>query len=326
MRRRDFITVIGGAAAWPMAARAQRTSTPVIGFLGATMPAQSLQFTAALHQGLKEAGFIEGQNVAFEYRWAEGQYERLPALAADLVGRRVAVIVPIGGAPPTVAAKAATSTIPIVFNMGADPVRLGLVESLSRPGGNATGVAMLQIEIEVKRLELLCEFVPAAALLATLVNPGNPQSETQVRAIQQSARALGKDVLILTASTQRELEAVFPTIAERRAGALLVGGDSYLGTQFALLHALAMRHRIPASYVSRENVMQGGLMSYGTSFADRYREAGIYAGRILKGEKPGDLPVMQSTKFDFVINLKTAKALGLTVPPTLRALATEVIE
>jgi putative ABC transport system substrate-binding protein len=329
MRRRDFIAALGAAAAAsarPRAARAQQPKMPVIGFLGATEPDPNAQYIAGLRQGLKETGFVEGENVAFEYRWAEGRYDRLPALAAELVSRKVAVIVPIGGAPPTLAAKAATSTIPIVFNMGGDPVRLGVVASLGRPGRNVTGVAMLVVEIQAKRLELLCELVPAAALIAVLVNPNNPQAETELRAVEEAARAIGKQLLLLTASTESELETAIATLVQRRADALLVGADTYFGSQFALLHALTMRHRIPAAYYVREAAERGGLMSYGTNFRDAYRQAGVYVGRVLKGAKPAELPVTQATKFEFVLNLRTAKALGLDIPLKLHAFADEVIE
>jgi putative ABC transport system substrate-binding protein len=329
MRRRDFIAALGAAAAAsarPRAARAQQPRMPVIGFLGATEPDPNAQYIAGLRQGLKETGFVEGENVAFEYRWAEGRYDRLPALAAELVSRKVAVIVPIGGAPHTLAAKAATSTIPIVFNMGGDPVRLGVVASLGRPGRNVTGVAMLVVEIQAKRLELLCELVPAAALIAVLVNPNNPQAETELRAVEEAARAIGKQLLLLTASTESELETAIATLVQRRADALLVGADTYFGSQFALLHALTMRHRIPAAYYVREAAERGGLMSYGTNFRDAYRQAGVYVGRVLKGAKPAELPVTQATKFEFVLNLRTAKALGLDIPLKLHAFADEVIE
>ena len=329
MNRRAFISLIGAAVpslAWPAVARAQQGAMPVIGFLGAPAAAPYARYVDAVHQGLREAGYVEGRNVAFEYRWADGQYDRLPALAADLIARQVAVIVPIGGVPPTVAAKAATSTIPIVFNMAADPVELGLVASLNRPGGNITGVAMLAVKLETKRIELLHEFVPASALLAVLVNPRNPQVELQLQDVQTAARTIGQRILVLNASSEREIEAGFAALAREQAAALLVCADTYFASQPSLFAALTARHAVPAIYPWRSHADAGGLMSYGTSLLDAYRQAGIYAGRVLKGEKPGELPVMQAAKFEFVVNLKAAKALGLDLPATLLAIADEVIE
>jgi putative tryptophan/tyrosine transport system substrate-binding protein len=327
LKRREFIALLGGAAVtWPLGARAQQPAMPVIGFLGAPSPAPYARYVAALHQGLKEAGYVEGQNVAIEYRWAEGQYDRLPALVADLISRHVAVIVPIGGAPSTVAAKAATSTTPIVFSLGADPVELGLVASLNRPGGNITGVAMLGVELEAKRLELLHELVPMSVLIAMLVNPSNAQAKTQSQGVRSAARAIHQQVVILTASTEREIKTAFATLVQRRAGALLVGADTFFTSQPTLLVALTAHHAIPAIYPWRSHVDAGGLMSYGANLADTYRQQGNLVGRVLKGERPADLPIAQSSKFELVINLKTAKTLGIAVPQTLQVAADEVIE
>ena len=325
--RRKFLATLGGAAvAWPRAARAQQPAMPVIGFLGAPSAAPYARYVAAVHQGLKEVGYVEHQNVAMEYRWADSQYDRLPALAADLVSRRVAVIVPIGGAPATLAAKAATSTIPIVFNLGADPIELGLVTNLNRPGGNITGIAMMIVEIETKRLELLHELAPASTSLAILLNPSNPQAQTQERDAQRAARVIGRQVLVLKAGTEHEIEMAFAALVRERAGALLVGGDAFFASQVTLFVVLTARHAIPTIYPWRSHVDAGGLMSYGTSLLDAYRQTGVYTGRVLKGEKPGDLPIAQPTKFELIINLTTAKALGLEIPPTLLARADEVIE
>jgi putative tryptophan/tyrosine transport system substrate-binding protein len=325
VRRRAFISLLGAAAAWPLGARAQQ-AIPVVGFLSAPSPAPYARYVAAVHQGLKEAGFVEGQNVSFEYRWAEGHYDRLPTMAMELVDRHVAVIVPIGGAPATVAAKAATSTIPIIFNMTADPLELGLVASLNRPGGNVTGVAMMGVELEVKRLELFRELVPVSALIAMLLNPSNAQAETQSREVQNAARALGQQILVLSASTEREIETAFATLVQERASGLLVGADTLFTSLPTLFVLLTARHAIPAIYPWRGHVDAGGLMSYGANLLDSYRQAGVYTGRVLKGEKPADLPILQPTKFELVINLKSARTIGLEVPPTLLALADEVIE
>jgi putative tryptophan/tyrosine transport system substrate-binding protein len=325
MRRREFITLVGGATAWPLMAGAQ-PAPPIIGFLGAPSAAPYVKNVAAIHQGLKEAGYIEGTNLTIESRWADGQYDRLPALASELVERRVAVIVTIGGAPSVVAAKNATSTIPIVFHMTADPVQLGLVASLNRPGGNITGIAILGVALEAKRLEILHELVPTAKLIAFLVNPQNPQVEIQINALAAASRTAGQELLLLKASNNLEIDAAFAALADRGAGAVIIGQDTFFTSHPAQLAALAKRYAMPTISPWREHVAAGILISYGASITDGYRQAGVYAGRVLKGEKPANLPVVQPTRFELVINLKTAKTLGLTVPPSLLAQADEVIE
>ena len=328
-KRREFIALLGGSglllAAKVRRARGQQPAMPVIGFLGSRSPESDAHRMTAFRQGLMEAGYVEGQNVAIDYRWAQGRYDRLPALTADLVGRRVAVI--FASAPPAVlAAKAATSTIPIVFQSGIDPIKFGLVGSLSRPGGNVTGVSSFTTALEAKRLELLYELVPRAALIAVLMNPNFPDAEAQLRDVRAAARAVGQQIVVLNASSEPDIDTSFAALVQQRAGALLVASDPFLFSRHAQLIALAARHAVPAIYQWREFTVSGGLMSYGTSNADTYRRAGTYAGRILRGEKPGDLPVQQSTKVELVINIKTAKTLGLTFPLTLLGRTDEVIE
>jgi putative ABC transport system substrate-binding protein len=325
VKRRNFITLLGSATAWPLAARAQQPAMPVVGFMAGSSPSALSQPVAAFREGLKEAGFIEGLNVAVEYRYGEGQPDRFPALASDLARRQVAVLVATGP-DGVLAAKQASTTTPIVFSVGSDPVEIGLVASLNRPGSNITGVYQFTAGLEAKRLGLLHEMVPKATTIAALVNPHYAGAENQLRDVQQAAIRLGVQLVVVRANTEDEFNAAFSTIVQQKAGALLVCASPFFNARRQQLVLLAARHTVPAMYEWRDFAAAGGLMSYGTSLADAYRQAGVYAGRILKGEKPADLPVVQVTKFEFVINLNAAKALGLEVPPTLLARADEVIE
>src|SRR5262245_16802069 len=324
IRRREFITLLGGAAAWPLAAQAQKPSMPVIGYLSGREANNKIE--PAFHRGLKEAGFVEGQNVRIDYRWAQGQYDRLPALVAELLGQRIDVIVATAGTLSALAAKEATTSIPIVFVTGSDPIKFGLVASLNRPGGNATGVSFLVNVLTAKQFELLREMVPRAKLIGFLVNPTNPNTESDTRNVRAAAGSLGLPLHVLNASGEHEIDAAFAALAERRADALLVSTDPYFQIRADQVAALAARHAMPTMYSFRENVTAGGLMSYAPSIIDATRQAGVYTGRILAGEMPADLPVVQSTRFEFVINLRTARALGLSVPDKLLVAADEVIE
>jgi putative ABC transport system substrate-binding protein len=326
IRRREFIVLLGGAAAWPLAARAQQPLSPVVGFLSSRSPGESAYVVAAFRQGLRGAGFVEGQNAAIAFRWAEGRYDRLPGLAAELVELRMAVLFTAGGPPAAFAAKSATQTIPVVFSAAIDPDRIGLVASLNRPGGNMTGMSLFPSEIAAKSVQLLKELLPVATLIGYLVNPSTQAADLYVSEASNAAKGLGIAVQVFNASTEYELDEGFASLAKAGAGGLVVLAEPFFDSQRDRIVALAARHAVPAIYGLREYAVAGGLMSYGASLPDAYRQGGIYVDRILKGEKPADLPVVQSAKFVFAINLPTARALGLNVPPTLLARADEVIE
>jgi putative ABC transport system substrate-binding protein len=326
LKRRKFLTVVGGAAAWPLALRAQQAAKPMIGVLSSTSFESYAHLVLALHRGLTEAGYFVGQNVTIEYRWAKGSYERLPALADDLIRHQVGVIATMGGTVSALAAKAATPAIPIVFTIGGDPVKLGLVASLNRPGGNATGVSVLTTDVVAKRVELLHELLPAVTTIALLVNPKDPNAESDSSAVQVAGRALGIQIHVINSSNERDFDAAFATMMQLGVGALVVAADPFFNSRREQLTLLADYHRLPAVYPWREHVESGGLMSYGTSIEDAYRNAGIYTGRILKGAKPMDLPVQLATKVELVINLKMAKKLGITFPITLLGRADHVVE
>jgi putative tryptophan/tyrosine transport system substrate-binding protein len=327
MKRREFITLVGGAAvAWPLAARAQQPAMATVGILASVSLGPYARFIEAIKQGLREAGYVEGRNITIEYRWADGQYDRLPQLATELVDRGVAVIILVGGGPTTAAAKTATATIPIVFNTGEDPVKTGSVAALNRPGGNATGISLLTVAMEAKRLQLLHELVPTAAIVAIIVNPNNPQADRQLQELQAAARTLGVEVEAFKAGTPNEIDNAFANVVQRRAGALHMAGDAFFNTRKEQLIVLSARHALPTVFSLREFPAAGGLMSYGPSLADAYLQQGIYAGRILRGEKPAEMPVQQAVKVELVINLQTAKTLGLSIPLPLLGRADEVIE
>jgi len=327
MKRREFITLLGGAAAaWPIAARAQQPAMPVIGWLSSRSPGESKHLVDAFRSGLQTLGYVEGKNVAIHFRWAEGQYDRLPAMAAELVREKVAVLATLGGEPSALAAKAATSTIPIVFNVGGDPVKAGLVASLNRPGGNATGVSLLTFAPEAKRLGLLHEVVPNTEVIGALINPNYQGAEDQWREVQDAARAIDRRVERALAASEQELEPAFEALVQKQVAALLVTADPFFNTRRDRIVALAAQFKLPTMYQFRDYAVAGGLMSYGISISDGYHQVGVYTGQVLKGAKPADLPIQQSIRFEFVINTKTAKALGLSIPDKLLALADEVVE
>jgi len=327
MNRREFITLLGGAAAaWPLAARAQQPTMPVIGWLSSRSPGESKHLVDAFRSGLQTLGYVEGKNVAIHFRWAEGQYDRLPAMAAELVREKVAVLATLGGEPSALAAKAATSTIPIVFNVGGDPVKAGLVASLNRPGGNATGVSLLTFAPEAKRLGLLHEVVPNTEVIGALINPNYQGAEDQWREVQDAARAIDRRVERALAASEQELEPAFEALVQKQVAALLVTADPFFNTRRDRIVALAAQFKLPTMYQFRDYAVAGGLMSYGISISDGYHQVGVYTGQVLKGAKPADLPIQQSIRFEFVINTKTAKALGLSIPDKLLALADEVVE
>jgi putative ABC transport system substrate-binding protein len=326
MQRRDFITILSGAAVWPVVASAQQPTMPVIGFLGATSPEGYAPFVGGFLKALREAGFIDGENVAIAYRWAEGQYDRLPELAADLVAKRVSVIVATGGLPPSLAAKQATKTIPIVFTLGSDPVKFGLVASLNRPGGNVTGVSLFAYLLDAKRVELIHQLVPGAVTIALLANPNSPQADAQFADVEAASRSFGQQLIILKASSDNDIDEAFAELARRKADALLVSADPFFLSRRHQIVASVARRSIPAMYEWRQFAEADGLMSYGVDLVDAYRQAGVYVAKILNGAKPADLPILQPTKFEFVINLRTAKKMGLDLPAKLLALADDVIE
>jgi putative ABC transport system substrate-binding protein len=326
MRRREFVTLVGGAAAWPLAARAQQAATPVIGWLSARSPAEAASVLQAFRQGLGQVGYFEGKNVTIEYRWAEGRYDQLPALAAELVSRQVTVIAATGGEPSPLAAKAATTTIPIVCTLGGDPVETGLVASLNKPGGNLTGTTIMAVEMGPKRLDLARQLVPNATAVAMLVNPNFPTASAEAREVQTAARPAGIQINLLNASTEREIDNAFTTAVEQRSGALIIGTDPFLLGQRDQLVRLAARFTLPTIYFLREFVEAGGLMSYGPNIANGYRQAGVYTGLILNGANPANLPIVRPTQFLLYLNIRTAKSQGIQIPPLLLALADEVIE